>query len=212
MGLSQKKEQRCTGESASVAPNTFVVSAFHVVTNEKIHQFYGQTNLGRFAEIDLLSILWGQCCERGNFSAVMQLAWWRDLWLGAVSDTEYFERSGILESQKEFQEKFDLLSVLLSFTNILDKGYCSVLAAWRAGGQLLLQPFFAKSDRKFTSKEVLLSAAVATDRSANERAVRIMKCSGMLRRGIHHRQNLKQVADLWLAWGFQCNFMYKPVL
>ena len=100
----------------------------------------------------------------------LQLCGWLggwDLWLGAMSDTEYFERSSILESQKEFQEKFDLLSVLLSFTNILDKGYCSVLAAWRASGQLLLQPFFAKSDRKFMSKEVLLSAAVATDRSVH---------------------------------------------
>jgi hypothetical protein len=55
--------------------------------------------------------------------------------------------------------------------NILDKCYRCVLAAWRAGGQLLLQPLFAKSDRKFTSNEVLLSGAVATDRSANERAV-----------------------------------------
>jgi hypothetical protein len=45
----------------------------------------------------------------------LQLCSWLggwDLWLGAMSDTEYFERSGILESQKEFQEKFDLLSVL----------------------------------------------------------------------------------------------------
>jgi hypothetical protein len=41
----------------------------------------------------------------------------------------------------------------LAFTNVLDKGYRCVLAAWRAGGQLLLQPFFAKSDRKFSSNE-----------------------------------------------------------
>jgi hypothetical protein len=51
----------------------------------------------------------------------------------------------------------------LAFTNILDKGYRCVLAAWRAGGQLLLQPFFAKSDQKFSNNEVLLSGAVATD-------------------------------------------------
>jgi hypothetical protein len=87
----------------------------------------------------------------------------------------------------------------LAFTNILDKGYRCVLAAWRAGGQLLLQPFLAKSDRKFSSNEVLLSGAVATDRSANEHAVIRLKASG-------------RIADMWIAWGFQCNFMFKPVL
>ena len=76
----------------------------------------------------------------------------------------------------------------------------------------MLQPFFAKSDRKFNSREVLLSGAVASDRSANERAVNRMKESGMIARGIHQTQDLVRSADVWLAWGFQCNFMFKPVL
>jgi hypothetical protein len=132
------------------------------------------------------------------------------LWLGAISDTEYLERCGLLEAQKQFQQKD--LSSNLPFTNILDKGYRSILSAWRAGGQLLLQPFFAKSDRKFSSEEVLQSAAVASDRSANERAVRVMKRSGLFTDGIHQKQNLEMMDDMWLAWGFQSNFMYKPVL
>ena len=152
----------------------------------------------------------GNVAKGGVF---LQLCGWLggwDLWLGAMSDTDYFESSEILEKQEEFQKEDQ--SSPLSFTNILDKGYRSILAAWRAGGQLLLQPFFAKSDRQFTSEEVLLSAAVASDRSANERAVNRLKANGMICRGIHARQDLVMTADFWLAWGFQCNFMYKPVL
>ena len=154
----------------------------------------------------------GNVAKGGVF---LQLSGWLggwDLWLGAVSDTDYFEQAGILEAQEAFQRHVDVDDNVIPFTNIMDKGYRSILAAWRAGDQLLLQPFFAKSDRKFTSKEVLLSAAVATDRSGNERAVRAMKRSGFIRRGIHQKQKLDQFADFWLAWGFQVNFMYKPVL
>jgi hypothetical protein len=93
--------------------------------------------------------------------------------LGAISDTEYFERCGLLGGQKQFQQKDS--SSNLPFTNILDMGYRSIPSAWRAGGQLMLQPHFAKSDRKFSSDEVLQSVAVASDRSAFERAVRLMK-------------------------------------
>ena len=128
-----------------------------------------------------------------------------------MSDTDYFDGSGLLKAQEVFQQN-DKPHEELVFTNILDKGYRSVMAAWRAGGQLLLQPFFAKSDRKFSSSEVLLSAAVVSDRFANERAVNRMKQSGMIACGIHPKHDMDMSADLWLAWGFQCNFMFKPVL
>jgi hypothetical protein len=60
-----------------------------------------------------------------------------DLWLGAVSDSGYQEKSGVLEFQHQFQESDK--SSKLRFTNIV--------AAWRTGAglQLLLQPFFARS-------------------------------------------------------------------
>ena len=54
--------------------------------------------------------------------------------------------------------------------------------------------------------------AVASDRSANEQAVKWLKMSSMIARGIHGSQDLAQFADIWIAWGFQCNFMFKPVL
>ena len=98
------------------------------------------------------------------------------------------------------------------FTNIFDKGYRCVLAALRAGAQLVLQPFFKTSDRRFTSKELLVSAAVAADRAANERQVNVAKRAGFLRRGVQNHQSLEVMSDVWLAWSFQANFMFEPVL
>jgi hypothetical protein len=59
---------------------------------------------------------------------------------------------------------------------------------------------------------VLLLGAVASGKSANERAGNRMKVCGMIARGIHQRQDLSQAADFWEAWGFQYNFMCNPVL
>jgi hypothetical protein len=86
------------------------------------------------------------------------------------------------------------------------------LAAWRNGHQLTLQPDFAKSDRKFQRKETLSSAQVAADRSGNERAVRLSKMSGYLKRGLSNNQSLERFDQAWLAWGFQINFMFQKVL
>ena len=80
-------------------------------------------------------------------------------------------RSGILKEQQEFVSKSSRPEV--PFTNTLDKGHRLALAALRAGNQSVLQPFWKRSDRKFTSKELLMSAAVAADRAANERQVNV---------------------------------------
>ena len=96
--------------------------------------------------------------------------------------------------------------------NVFDKGYRIRLAAWRNGHQLTLQPDFAKSDRKFRRKETLSSAQVAADRSGNERAVRLSKISGYLKRGLSNNQSLERFDQAWLAWGFQINFMFQKVL
>jgi len=62
-----------------------------------------------------------------------------------------------LSKQAECDLSFQELKVHsdIPFLNILDKGYRCVLAAWRAGRQLTLQPDFANSDRRFNSREVL---------------------------------------------------------
>ena len=100
----------------------------------------------------------------------------------------------------------------IKFTNITDKGYRCRMAAWRTGKQLLLQPFFAKADRKFSSKEVLASAKIASHRSGNERAVKVAKRAGKIARGAVGPDSFEDLDDLWLCWGFQANFMYQPVL
>ena len=48
--------------------------------------------------------------------------------------------------------------------------------------------------------------------SSNERAVKVAKRSGLLQRGLQLSWKPSDIADAWLAWGFQANFMYKPVL
>ncbi len=80
-------------------------------------------------------------------------------------------------------------------------------------GQKCLQPGFAESDRQFRRNSTLHSAAVAVIRSANERAVRIMKQSWKLKNGVQNgATDVRVLADLWLAWGFQVNFMFSPIV
>ena len=98
-------------------------------------------------------------------------------------DTEYLNTSGLLDAEEEFSQKDKVNGVVVPFTVTLDKGYRSTIAAWRKGKQLILQPDFARSDRKFKGDETLSSAAIAIDRGGNERAVRLSKMSGFIRRG-----------------------------
>jgi hypothetical protein len=71
--------------------------------------------------------------------------------------------TGILE----MQEAFAKANGGVPFTIILDRGYRSTRAACRQG-QFVLQPTFAKSDKKFSTRDVLRAASVASDRSGNE--------------------------------------------
>ena len=127
------------------------------------------------------SAYYDENCAKGGVLA--QFCGWigtLELWAGAISDTDYLTTAGILKLQDEFSKKDNSLRNL-PFLNIMDKGYRILLAAWRAGKQLLLQPFYAKSDRKFNTNEVLVSSTVASDRSGNERAVNVAKRARMLR-------------------------------
>lgn len=87
-----------------------------------------------------------------------------------------------------------------------------------SGGSLLcreqqtLQTDFAKGDQIFTSKETLTSAGIVTDMSDNERAVRLSKQSGYINRGIAPCGSLVGMDNAWMAWSFQCNFMFENVL
>ena len=151
----------------------------------------------------------------GKGAIFIQLCGWMgtyELWEGAVSDSDYFVRSGILQQQIEYVTTYDKEYKDINWINILDKGYRVTSAAWRTGKQFVLQPSFAKADQKFSSLETLRSAAIASDRGANERAVRLAKMSGQIHNGVTGSQSLERLSDLWLTWSFQCNFIYKPVL
>jgi hypothetical protein len=103
-----------------------------------------------------------------------------DIWVGAVSDSEYMERSGVLTLHQKFVEKCGSHSSI-PFTILLDKGYRINTIAWRTGGQFILQPHFSRSDQRFTGHETIRMAAIASDRAANERAVRYSKMCGYIR-------------------------------
>jgi hypothetical protein len=161
------------------------------------------------------SSYYGMNCAKGGVS--LQLCGWigvEELWCGATSDSHYQENTSILAQQQVFAEndKVGNEEECIPFTIILDKGYRIIRAAWRAGRQRCIQPFFAASDRQFRSKEVLVSASVAADRSGNERAVNLTKACGILKRGLKPNACPVRLSNVWLAWSFQVNFMYASVL
>ena len=175
--------------------------------------------LPKSTDADLQRLTWSQYYSHnvGKGGVGVQPCGWMvsyPLWTGAISDTDYLNNAGILEMQKEYAAKFasESNSEGNPFVNIVDKGFRSIVAALRAGKQLLLQPFFAKSDQKFSSNQVLTSAAIAADRAGNERAVDVAKRAGMLKRGVRPAESLERTCDVWLAWSFQSNFMYKSVM
>ena len=118
----------------------------------------------------------------------------------------------IFEKQKKFAEDDLDEDEYVPFANIFDKGYRCTLEAYRAGKQECIQPIFAKSDRRFTGKDTVISASVASDRSGNERAVNMAKKSGYIKRGLACGSDPERLNNAWLAWSFQVNFMYNTVL
>ena len=78
--------------------------------------------------------------------------------------------------------------------------------------QLVLQPDFAESERRFNRSQTLRSASVASDRGGNERAVNVAKRSWFLKRGFQKNSSAKRMNNAWMTWSFQSNFMYDPVL
>ena len=154
----------------------------------------------------------GNCAKGGVF---LQLCGWtgvENLWVWATSDSHYQEHTNIFGKQQHFATGDRVDGEIIPFTNIFDKGYRVNLPAWRAGRQQVIQPIFAKSDRKFTGRETIHSASVATVRSGNERGVHRCKLAGFIKRGVHQRTNPHLMDKVWLSWSFQSNFMYKPVL
>ena len=136
----------------------------------------------------------------------------RELWT-AASDTFYQSECGVFEDQEHFQNT-DLVNSgeVIPFLNILDKGYRVTAHAFRSGKQLVQQPHFTHAMRDFSTKETLGTAEVASNRSGNERGVNRMKTSKYISNGIEKGGSFIRMNKVWLAYGFQVNFMYAPVL
>jgi hypothetical protein len=69
-------------------------------------------------------------------------------------------------------------------------------------------------NQKMTALETLMSACVAVIGAGNERGVRTTKRSWLLKRGTryeNHNFSMETFSDIWLAFGFQVNFMYDTV-
>jgi hypothetical protein len=122
-----------------------------------------------------------------------------------------FYKKRYIGGTNRFVELYDNDHKEDSWVNVLDKGYRVNDAAWRVGGQFVLQPSFARSDRQFNTYETIQSSAIASDRGGNERAVHLAKLSGYLGNAEKPKVSIENLASVWLGWSFQCNFMYKAV-
>ena len=103
-------------------------------------------------------------CFKGGIG--IQLCSWGltwSLWGGHESDSAYHESAGCLKAQQKDLIHSQNSLEAVSFTNVLDKGYCSRAANWRHGEQLTAQPIFGKSDQHFKGAETKYSAPLASD-------------------------------------------------
>ena len=153
---------------------------------------------------------YGMCCAKAGVAA--QLCNWifgLPLVTGHSDDDQQIEQTKILELQKKFAEGDLYNGKSMGFLNVFDKGYHQVLEALNQG-QFSLTP--DKSTAIANDGQCLLrAAAVAVVRSGNERAVLRTKLSALVERGMHSGQgwDVEFICDLWEAWTFRCNFMYK---
>jgi hypothetical protein len=100
-------------------------------------------------------------------------------------DTDYTKHESYLKRQHEFQERDKFVTngkeIVKPFVNVHDKGFQVNTAAWSEGQQLVLQPDFAKSSRRFSRCQTISSALVALDRGANEQMVNVSKRAGYIK-------------------------------
>ena len=128
-----------------------------------------------FTDADLQRFTFNQyyaenCLKGGIFT---QCGGWHgvyDLWMGAVSDTDYNRRAGYVQQQEEFQNIDLVEGQVIPFLNIYDKGYRAKMVAWKNGKQKVLQPYYANSDCRFNRIYSPASASIACDRGGNKRS------------------------------------------
>lgn len=103
---------------------------------------------------------YGKNCFKGGINT--HLCGWHgiDLWLGAVSDSDYNRQAGHLDKRTEFQNNDIYKDEVIPFLNIYNKGYMAKMAALRNGKRCVLQPDWAASDEKFGRIPTIASASM----------------------------------------------------
>jgi hypothetical protein len=136
-----------------------------------------------------------------------------EIWNEGVSEGMYMQKGAVFDTLNHFIKKYKTDEDFLkkTFTIILDRGYRIVSDALNEGGHFTLQPCFVEGDNHFTTVQTLVGSTIATHCSGNERAVRYLKISDYVFKGLITNESVVQLCDTWLAWGYQVNFMYKAV-
>ena len=151
--------------------------------------------------------------KRGD--AYQPCDWNRRLCLvtGACQDSLCTSLAKTLEQQQSFQEHYlDSNASVRKILNIFDKVYRLVLDATKHD-QACLQLHFEKSDCQSSKQELIPNEGIAFLRSLNERNVRKIKRSRILRNGIASANyNLIRLDNICMSWGFQVNFMHNPCM
>ena len=94
----------------------------------------------------------------------------------------------------------------------MDKGCRCGLKARRTGKQKIHQPTFKRLDKLFSANDTIESKHTAINISDSKHAVNNEKHSGYVQQGLTKTSSVSRINDIWMAWGFQVNFMYQPVL
>ena len=180
--------------------------------------YHDMTGIGayRFGASDIQNLTYseyygGNVLKGGVFTQCGGWLGTHELWGGNVSDSDYNRNAGYLEEQAAFQQNDLCDGKLLRFTNVYDKGYRARAICWEHG-QFTAQPIFGRSDERFTGRDTIYSASIASDRAGNERAVNVCKRSGVIQRGFKPGMDAQMFQDVWITWGFQANFMFDSVL
>jgi hypothetical protein len=120
-------------------------------------------------------------------------------------------KSGVSDENHTYMTKIDIGK---PFTITVNKGYGINKPAWKLGKQFVLQPSIAQSDLtfKFNAHESIHGAPIASDRSANEQAVHLAQVWEYVSKGLLAHECSNRLDNIWLVWGYQVTFMYKPML
>ena len=174
------------------------------------------------------SLYYSMCC--GKMAIFIQRNGWlgtsEAVFTGGISDSSMMvsvdqdpienmnhkddEPHSVLGRQLHFQRNDLVDGEVKPAHNILDKGYKITQEAVRLD-QHIIQPNFMNAKKGFKGEDVLCTAEVASDRSGNERAVKIVKRSAYITDGIAANQLFARMEKVVKAFSCRCNFMFRPI-